>query len=133
MRSRSARPWQRQKYHNHKVTRDGIQFDSARERNRYDELKLMEKAGMIYDLEMQKKFLLIPPQREPDEIGKRGGRIKGKLIERECSYYADFAYYTKDGEFVVEDVKSEATKTEQYKIKRKLMLYVHGIRVREIE
>lgn len=120
------------KYHNHKVERDGEKFDSAKEYRRYCELKLMEKAGMIHGLERQKKFVLIPAQREPDTIGTRGGKHKGKLIERECSYYADFAYYTKDGDYVVEDVKSEATKTEQYKIKRKLMMYVHGIRIQEI-
>lgn len=120
------------KYHNHKVTRDGITFDSTKERNRYDELILMQKAGMIYGLELQKKFVLIPAQREPDTIGARGGKHQGKVIERECAYYADFSYYTKDGEHIVEDVKSEATKTEQYKIKKKLMLYVHGIRVTEV-
>ena len=120
------------KYHNHKVERDGEKFDSAKEYRRYCELKLMEKAGMIHGLERQKKFVLIPAQREPDTVGKRGGKHKGKLIERECAYYSDFAYYTKDGEYIVEDVKSEATKTEQYKIKRKLLLYVHGIRIQEI-
>lgn len=122
------------KYHAHKAkASDGMELDSTKERNRYEELLLMQKAGMIHGLEAQKKFVLIPAQREPDTIGKRGGRIKGKLLERECAYYADFTYYTKEGEYIVEDVKSEATKTEQYKIKRKLMLYVHGIRVREIE
>lgn len=120
------------KYHNHKIERDGIVFDSQKELRRWEELKLMEKAGMIHGLERQKKFVLIPAQREPDTVGKRGGKHKGKLIERECSYYSDFAYYTKDGEYIVEDVKSEATKTEQYKIKRKLLLYVHGIRIQEI-
>lgn len=120
------------KYHNHKVTRDGITFDSTKERNRYDELILMQKAGMIHGLELQKKFVLIPAQREPDTIGVRGGKHKGKVIERETVYIADFTYYTKDGELVVEDVKSPATKTPQYLIKRKLMLYVHGIRVKEV-
>ena len=92
----------------------------------------MQKAGMIHGLELQKKFVLIPAQREPDTVGKRGGKHKGKVIERECSYHADFAYYTKDGDYVVEDVKSDITKTEQYKIKRKLMMYIHGIRISEV-
>lgn len=120
------------KYHNHKIERDGEKFDSTKEYRRWCELKIMEKAGMISGLTRQKKFVLIPAQREPDTIGKRGGKHKGKLIERECAYYSDFAYFTKDGEYVVEDVKSEATKTEQYKIKRKLMMYIHGIRIQEI-
>ena len=120
------------KYHNRKIERDGITFDSQKELRRWEELKIMQKAGMIHGLERQKKFVLIPAQREPDTVGKRGGKHKGKLIERECSYYADFAYFTKDGVYIVEDVKSEATKTEQYKIKRKLLLYVHGIRIQEI-
>lgn len=120
------------KYHNHKVERDGESFDSIKEYRRYCELQIMEKAGMIHGLERQKKFVLIPAQREPDTVGKRGGRIKGKVIERECAYIADFCYYTQDGEYVVEDVKSEATKTEQYKIKKKMLLYFHHIRIREV-
>ncbi len=120
------------KYHNHKVERDGIIFDSQKELRRWEELKIMEKAGMIHGLERQKKFVLIPAQREPDTVGKRGGRIKGKVIEREVVYYSDFFYYTKEGDAIVEDVKSEATKTPQYILKRKLMLHVHGIRIREV-
>lgn len=120
------------KYRNHKVTRDGIEFASVKERNRYDELLLMQKAGMIYGLEIQKKFVLIPTQREPDTVGKRGGKHRGKVIERETVYIADFTYYTKGGDLVVEDVKSPATKTPQYLIKRKLMLYVHGIKIKEV-
>ena len=120
------------KYHNSKVIVDGESFDSIKEARRYQELKLMQSAGMINGLKRQVKFVLIPAQREPDTTGKRGGKKKGALIERECAYYADFAYYTKVGEYVVEDVKSEATKTEQYKIKKKLMMYVHKIRIHEI-
>ena len=92
----------------------------------------MQKAGMIYGLETQKKFILIPTQREPSTVGARGGVHKGELIEKQCAYYAVFAYYDKNGNYVVEDVKSKATKTPQYEIKRKLMLYVHGIRIVEI-
>jgi hypothetical protein len=124
--------WNATKYHNQKVTVDGIEFDSTHEKNRYLRLKMMQSAGMIHGLELQKKFVLIPTQREPDTIGKRGGKHKGKVIERECAYYADFCYFNADGDLVVEDAKSDATKTEQYKIKRKLMLYVHGIRITEV-
>lgn len=120
------------KYHNTKIIRDGQSFDSKKELLRWNELQIMQTAGMIHGLKRQKKFLLIPAQREPDTVGKRGGKHRGALIERECSYYADFSYFTKDGREVVEDVKSPATKTEQYKIKRKLMLYKYGIRIVEI-
>lgn len=120
------------KYHNRKVVENGITFDSKKEANRYAELCTMQKAGMIHGLETQKKFVLIPAQREQDTVGKRGGRHKGKLIESEAAYYADFVYYLQDGTMVVEDVKSPATKTPQYILKRKMMLYLHGIRVKEV-
>lgn len=120
------------KYHNSAVIVDGISFQSRKEARRWCELKIMERAGMIHGLTRQKKFVLIPAQREPDTVGKRGGRKKGKLIERECAYYSDFAYYDKDGNEVVEDVKSPATRTKDYILKRKMMMYVHGIRIREI-
>lgn len=121
------------KYRNVKATSaDGREFDSTKERNRYEELLLMQKAGMIYGLETQKKYILIPAQREPDTVGARGGTHKGKVIERETVYIADFTYYTKEGDLIVEDVKSPATRTPQYKIKKKLMLYVHGIRIKEV-
>ena len=120
------------KYHNSKVIFDGQSFDSHKEMRRYHELKLMESAGMIHGLERQKKFVLIPAQREPDTIGKRGGKKKGKVIEHEVSYYADFCYFDKDGNMVVEDVKSPATVTKDYILKRKMMLYFHGIRIIEV-
>ena len=120
------------KYHNHKIERDGEKFDSVKEWRRYCELKIMERAGMIHGLTRQKKFVLIPAQREPDTVGKRGGKHKGALIEREVAYYADFYYYDREGNEVVEDVKSPATRTKDYILKRKMMMYVHGIRIREI-
>lgn len=116
------------KYHNRKVTIDGITFDSKKEANRYCELKLLQQAGEISDLRLQVKYTLIPAQREPDTIGKRGGIKKGKLIERECSYIADFVYQ-ENGKTVVEDTKG--VRTKEYIIKRKLMLWVHGIRIKE--
>ena len=117
------------KYHNRKVTIDGITFDSKKEAYRYKELKLLQKAGEISDLRLQVKYILIPAQHKPDRIGKRGGIKKGKIIERECSYIADFVYQ-ENGETVVEDTKG--MKTKDYIIKRKLMLYIHGIRIREV-
>lgn len=123
--------YSRNKYSNRKVEVNGIVFDSKKEAKRYSELKLLEYAGMITDLQMQVKYILIPEQREPDQIGKRGGVKKGMLIERECSYIADFVYYDfTHGKTVVEDAKGY--KTKEYIIKRKLMLYVHGIRINEV-
>lgn len=116
------------KYHSKKITRDGMTFDSLKEYRRFCELSLLEKAGIVTDLQRQVKFILIPAQYEPDTIGVRGGVKRGKLIERECAYIADFQY-AKDGKTVVEDTKG--FKTADYKIKRKLMLYIHGIRIKE--
>jgi hypothetical protein len=90
----------RSKYHSKKVTRDGITFDSMKECKRYSELLLLERAGAIQDLKRQVKFVLIPTQREPDKVGVRGGIIKGKVLELECSYVADFVY-TENGKIVV--------------------------------
>lgn len=116
------------KYYSKKVTRNGITFDSVKEYRRFCELSLLEKAGAITDLQRQVEFILIPAQREPDRVGVRGGKIKGKTIEQKCSYIADFVY-TENGNKVVEDVKG--FKTPEYKIKKKLLLYIHGIRIKE--
>ena len=108
------------KYHNKKVVRDGEKYDSRKEYLRHCELKYLEKGGYISDLRRQVKYVLIPSQKE-----------NGKFIERECSYYADFVYLDNEtGETVVEDVKG--MRTEVYKLKRKLMLWVHHIRIKEI-
>lgn len=122
--------WNKSKYGNKKVVVDGMTFDSKKEANRFQELLLLERAGAITDLKRQVKFVLIPSQREPDTIGARGGVHKGKVIEKECAYIADFTYDTEDGELVVEDTKGFRTK--DYVIKRKLMLHVHGIRIKEV-
>ena len=108
------------KYNNKKITVDGQKFDSKKEANRYKELRLLEKAGEIQALRTQVKFILIPAQRD---------EATGKVIERECSYKADFVY-EEDGKTVVEDVKGFRTK--EYIIKRKLMLWRYGIRTREV-
>lgn len=106
------------KYGNRKIVRDGIEFDSIKECQRYCELKLMQRAGVISDLQLQVPFELIPAQ-----------RIDGKVVERAVNYIADFVY-TQNGQTVVEDTKGMRTK--EYIIKRKLMLYVHGIRIVEV-
>lgn len=119
------------KYKAKKVEVDGIKFDSKKEARRYEELLILEQAGEIKDLKRQVKYILIPAQREPDSVGARGGRIKGKLIERECAYVADFVYIdTATGELIVEDVKG--MRTSEYIVKRKLMLWVNNIRIKEV-
>lgn len=118
------------KYRNKKIEIDGIVYDSKKEAKRHQELILLEKEGEIHDLQRQVKFVLIPSQREPDTIGARGGVHKGKVIEKECSYLADFTYKTADGTMVVEDTKG--FRTTEYIIKRKMMLYIHGIRIKEV-
>lgn len=107
------------KYRSRKVTVNGIEFDSHREARRYQELQLLLRAGEISQLEMQKKYTLIPSQKKPS-----GG------TERAVTYTADFAYKDKTGREIVED--SKGMKTQQYIIRRKLMLYVHGIEVKEV-
>lgn len=114
------------KYGNRKVKRDGMVFDSVREANRWNDLKLLEKAGEISDLKRQVKFVLIPKQYSKTELTKEG---KPKVAERELSYIADFVY-KKDDEVVVEDAKG--FRTDEYILKRKLMLYIHGIEIREV-
>lgn len=106
------------KYNSRKVERDGMKFDSAKEYRRFCELSLLEKAGKVTDLQRQVKFELIPSQ-----------RIGGKVVERACTYVADFVY-TENGNQVVEDTKG--FKTKDYIIKRKLMLHNFGIQIKEI-
>ena len=91
---------------------DGQVFDSQKEYNRWCNLRLLERAGKISDLKRQVSYELIP---------KQNG-------ERACSYVADFVY-NEDGKTVVEDCKG--FRTEGYKIKRKLMLWVHNIKIKE--
>lgn len=103
------------KYHNSKAEIDGITFDSRKEAARYSELKLLERAGEIRDLQLQVEFELIP---------KQAG-------ERACKYKADFVYHMADtGNMIVEDVKGK--RTREYIIKRKLMLWRYGIKIVEV-
>ena len=106
------------KYRNKKAVVNGITFDSKKEARRYTELLLLERAGAIQELRRQVKFELIPSQ-----------RYDGKVVERPCSYVADFVY-RENGNLIVEDTKG--LKTRDYIIKRKLMLYLCGIRIREV-
>lgn len=122
----------RNKYQAIKTTVNGIEFDSRKEGRRYQDLLLLQRAGVIKKLERQVKFVLIPAQYETTiRYGKKGKRLKDgqKLLEKECSYVADFVY-EENGKKIVEDTKG--FKTKDYIIKRKLMLYIHGIRIREV-
>lgn len=121
------------KFGNKRTVVDGIQFDSSKEAERYRELKWMEQVGLIRDLQRQVAFELIPAQHERfARFSKNGRRLKDgiRCIEKKCVYIADFVY-EQDGKKVVEDVKSKATRTPEYIIKRKLMLEKFGIRIRE--
>lgn len=101
------------KYRNKKTIIDGLTFDSIKESKRYLQLKIMFKAGLIYDLQMQVKFEII---------------IKGEKI---CTYAADFFYYDfKTDKKIVEDVKG--FKTPVYNLKKKLMKAVLGIEIKEV-
>lgn len=121
------------KYGNKKSTIDGMTFDSKKEAQHYLNLKLLEKGGVIKNLQTQVKYVLIPAQYEgTGEYYKKGvhkGEEKKRLVEKECAYYADFVY-EQDGKTIVEDTKG--MKTDKYIIKRKLMLWVHGIKIREV-
>lgn len=122
------------KYGNNKIVVDGEIFDSRKEARRYQELLVLLRAGEISDLRRQVKYVLIPAQREPDTIGPKGGRKPGKVIEKELSYIADFVFYDQKGNLVVEDVKGYkgGPAYALFTVKRKLMLWIHKIRVEEI-
>lgn len=108
------------KYGNKKIVVDGHKFDSQKEALRYKELKLMERAGVIKDLELQPKFELIPTIRTEQET------------LRKTVYKADFKYFdVKADHEVVEDVKG--FKTDVYKLKKKMLLHKYqGIDFREV-
>lgn len=102
----------RSKYNNRHTVIDGIRFDSAKEARRYSELRLMEQAGEITDLQLQPRFLI---------------EVNGVKV---CTYVADFQYTDANGELVVEDVKG--VRTSVYTVKAKLMRAVYGIVVQEV-
>ena len=111
------------KYHNTKVIYNGIKFDSKKERARFITLKQLEKAGIIKELELQKKFLL--QEGYTNAEGKK---------RRPIYYIADFYYFDllKD-KWVVEDVKASKTyKTEVYKLKKKMFEYKYNLTIDEI-
>lgn len=129
--SPACEPKKVSKYHNHKTKRLSesgavLCFDSQKEARRYDELIALLRAGKIQDLRMQVDFTL--QEAYTDSEGRRVRAIR---------YRADFTYRTQDEgspwvRYVVEDVKSRATRTKEYLIKRKLMKERFGINIQEI-
>lgn len=113
------------KYHNIKDSRGEIKFDSKKEARRFDELFLRLRAGEIRKLKLQPQFTL-----QESYVTPTGERV------RAIKYTADFSYEEQnwDGEWklVVEDVKSRATKTQKYIIKKKMMQEIKGITVIEV-
>jgi hypothetical protein len=104
------------KYHNKKTTIDGVTFDSRREAERYQELKLLERAGLIKQIELQPVFNLIV------KTGKSVG-----------VYRADFRYYdTVTGKWIIEDVKAKITKTPVYRLKKRIVEEVYRISISEV-
>ena len=112
------------KYHAKKVVIQGETFDSLAEARRWRDLTWLERGGVIKGLTRQVKYNLIPNQYDEN----------GKLLERGVTYIADFVYQDEHGQLVVEDVKGykKGPAYNIFSIKRKLMLQVYGIRVREV-
>jgi hypothetical protein len=121
------------KYRNKKVTINGITYASIKEARRHQYLMLLEKAGEISNLRFQVPYEVLSNQYEVVErVSKNGKPLKPqkKLIERKVDYIADFVYTDKTGKEIVED--SKGVRTKDYVIKRKLMLYMYGIKISEV-
>lgn len=112
----------RSKYGAIKTQIDGITFSSKAESKRYLQLKELERLGQIDSLELQPRFELAPGVRF-----STAARATPAL-----RYFADFRYVDHTGKRVVEDVKGFAKNTEGYRIKKHLMLAVHGIEIQEV-
>ena len=103
----------RLKYRNIPIIANGIKFDSKAEHKRFTELELLQKAGKIFNLEMQKDFEL-----QPSFMDNQGEK------RRSIKYIADFVY-KENGIIIVEDLKSKITaKDSTYKIKKKMLLWL---------
>ena len=117
---------------------NGEIFDSAKEYRRWCELRLLERAGRISGLKRQVTFELIPLQREKStqiyKAGPQKGLPKpGAVIEKACSYVADFVYCDAEGKTVIEDTKGykKGAAYDLFVIKRKLFLQRYGIQIKE--
>ena len=113
---------------------DGIRFDSTKEARRYSELRLLEKAGHIRDLELQPRFPLdVVALGQGTVPNDRRGRYAGGRVVR-CGYYtADFRYVDAEtAAVIVEDVKSGPTKTAAYRLRKRLVEAIHGVKIIEV-
>lgn len=119
----------RSKYKAKKVFKNGEKFDSKKEASRWEQLQEMELQGMISGLERQVEFELIPKQPLKEPRISRGKSKRLIKSEQAVIYKADFVYM-QDGVQIVEDVKGFCT--PEYKIKRKLLKYLHGIEIKEV-
>ena len=125
--------WRTSKYRAEKITFDGITFASKKEGMRYVVLKQQEKDGLISNLRLQVPYELIPAiYKDEEKQLKTKSKMVRKLVQRAVHYVADFVY-DKDGETIVEDVKGgRATQTAEYKLKKKMMLALKGIQIKEV-
>ena len=124
----------RSKYGNRKVIDgNGNKFDSKKEKDRYSELLMMEKAGLIQNLQRQVHFELLPAMYENVVIElKTKFKEERKCVYRATEYIADFTYL-QDGQEIVEDVKASIRFQDPvYKLKKKMMYYIHNIKIKEV-
>ena len=123
----------KRKYGNKKVSINGRVFDSKREAERFLVLADAERRGIISNLECQPTWELVPHQYATEIVQlKTKTKEVQRLVERKIEYTADFRY-VKNGEVVVEDVKiSKYMLPKEFVLKRKLMLWRHGVRIREV-
>jgi len=102
----------RSKWGNIPTYRDDIRFDSKKEAARYDELKILERAGKIQGIQLQPEFLI-----------HEGFIDYDRKKHRPICYRADFRYYDLDKKvYVIEDVKGK--RTDVYLIKKKMFLLI---------
>ena len=125
----------RPKYGNKRVEYNGEKFDSKRELNRYLYLLQAQREGKISNLERQVRFELLPPVLEEYEVQLKTKTVtKTRTKQRAVTYACDFRY-VKDNETIVEDVKSSPSQTTQdkgYVLRKKMMLALKGIEVKEV-
>lgn len=110
-----AAPGRGAKYGNEVTVVDGVRFDSGKEARRFGELQLLAAAGVVAELEVHPRFPIV-------------------VEHRLCGVYtADFRYRDQEtGALVVEDVKSEPTRTTAYRLRKRLVEAIYGITIREV-
>lgn len=121
------------KYRNEKVTYQGMSFDSKKELQRYLVLLDAERRGVISDLQRQVKFELIPAiTEEYVEHLKTKDKVKTRTLQLAVTYICDFTYI-KDGQMVIEDIKSDPKLlTKEYQLKKKMLFAIHRLSIREV-